>query len=136
MTQETNNMKFICLDCFTVGELTAEARCVVCNSGNVISTELVKQASVEVQGTTSSKPQQIPGVWYHIRYDVFETIVSPAKASNLDEAHRYAMSPLCEWYLHSDSLLYPGFDTLELESKTLNHKEYLEWCEAKWPLGN
>jgi hypothetical protein len=136
MTDQTDKEKYICLNCFAIGELSSTLRCLSCDSDVVASCESVKNITPRAESrrlgalsaTAISKRH-----WYHFECNGFETVVSYTKASSFEEAIQYAKSANCEWYMSSS--LCPTLNELGLmKPKLLNHAEYIQWCEKLWPL--
>ena len=145
MITMTDKEKYICLNCYTIGELSDKARCSACDSDVVASCEQVQNMTprAEARLHKDTKPvsrhrdpllnnQADTRFWYRFHYNGFETVVSYTKARNLAEAMQYARSPMCEWYVSPSS---PEIDALtQLPTQLLNHQEYLQWCSKLWPL--
>jgi hypothetical protein len=128
----TDKEKYICLNCYNIDELSDTLRCKACDSDVVASCETVQNMTPKAESKLFKKSRPVSRQWYHLRYGIFETIVSYTKANSLEEAIRYASSSSCEWYPIQNQ---EGFNFVDgLESKLLNHAEYLQWCENKWPL--
>jgi hypothetical protein len=133
-SQQTDKEQYICLNCYAVGSLTEQLRCASCDSDVVASCEAVQRMTPRSEAKHFKTPTVASSrQWFLLTCNGFETVVSYTKAHTLEEAINYAKSAMCEWYISSK--LCPTLDELGLiQSKLLNHKEYLQWCEEKWPL--
>lgn len=140
MTQQNDKEQYFCQQCLDVVSLSTTGRCEKCNADNVVSMAVIQQIALQTETKPELRPtSQYPSQrrsfdevmqshqWYHIKWGPFETVVPYTKASNLEEALRYAQSSFCEWFfVNSD-------EVFEMESKILNRKEFITWARKLWP---
>jgi|ERR1700730_3219809 len=145
MTQLNDKEQYFCQSCLAVVSLNTTGRCETCNADNVVPMAAI-QAIADALKPHMAEPKSRPTtprlsidqllhtrIWYYLRCSYFETVVSYTKASNLQEAIQYAMSPVAEWYVvreEHEKLIVEN----TLETRLLNHAEFNLWCNKNLQL--